>query len=100
MCDLLFIGRHEAMPGLKAILDLGVVNEEEEGALARLWIALLRHSVPRASNLCRLSNSLDCRCGCSTSLGGLISVTSRAASDIGLVPLALSEADTFVPSCE
>lgn len=98
--DLLLIGRHEAMPWLEAVLDLGIVDQKEEGALARLWVLLLRHSVPRTPNLCRLAHGLDCGCRRRASLGCLVCIAGRATGDVCLMPLALNEAGAWVSSCE
>ena len=49
--DALLVRRHEAVPRLQPLLDLGVVDLEEQAALLRLRIHLLDDLVPRPADL-------------------------------------------------
>ena len=51
----LFVRRHESVSRLGSALRLGIIQLKQQASLSRPRIELLRHPVPRSSNLHRLS---------------------------------------------
>ena len=51
---LLLVGRHEPVPGLDPLGNLGVVHLKHEGLLPGLWAPLLGHPVAGAADLDKL----------------------------------------------
>ena len=85
---LLLIGRHEPVPGLDPLRNLGVVHLKHEGLLAGLWTSLLGHPVAGAADLNEL---LDVHTG--LLWGGLLwcvfGLLGRSPPEVALMLLAL-----------
>ena len=77
----LFVSRHEAVPRLQPLFNLGVVNLEEQRALLGLRVHLPRHAVARPPDLDRLTR-LDPVLGPAATTAGLILYCARQLTGV------------------
>ena len=88
--DALLVGRHEAVTRLQALLDLGIVYQEQQRALVGLGVALLCHAVAWSPDLGYFALRLRVRL-CRARVEALLleRILGQAALNVLLVTLAL-----------